>query len=81
MVRLNRAVAVAEVDGAAAALELLEPLDAQLGRTHGLWLARAELLSRLDRFAEARAAYERAAELATNAVVRAHLRERRAALG
>ena len=77
IVRLNRAVAVAEADGAAAGLRLLEGLDDALAGSHQLPAARAELLRRLNRMEEARAAYDRALELAGNEVVRAHLRERR----
>jgi RNA polymerase sigma-70 factor, ECF subfamily len=80
-VRLNRAVAVAEAEGAEAGLALLDGLDEDLPRSHGVALARAELLARLGRDGEARAAYDRALELAGNAVVRAHVAERRAALG
>ncbi len=79
-VRLNRAVAVAEAEGPEAGLALLDGLDAELPRSHGVALARAELLARLGRPAAARAAYDRALELAANEVVRAHVAERRAAL-
>ena len=77
IVRLNRAVAVAEADGPAAGLRLLEGLDDALAGSHQLPAARAELLRRLNRMEEARAAYDRALELAGNEVVRAHLREQR----
>ena len=78
-VRLNRAVAVAEAYGPAAGLALLDDLDAGLG--HQLPATRGELLARLGRTGEAEAAYDRAVELAGNAVVREHLARRRAALG
>jgi RNA polymerase sigma-70 factor (ECF subfamily) len=78
-VRLNRAVAVAEAYGPEAGLALLADLDAGLG--HQLPAARAELLARLGRTGDAAVAYDRAVELAGNAVVRAHLAQRRAALG
>jgi RNA polymerase sigma-70 factor (ECF subfamily) len=66
VVELNRAVAVAMRDGPAAGLALI---DAILGRGeldayHLAHAARADLLRRLDRRDEARAAYERALELA-----------------
>jgi RNA polymerase sigma-70 factor, ECF subfamily len=77
IVRLNRAVAVAEADGPAAGLQLLEGLDAALEGSHQLPAARAELLRRLGRTAEAARAYDRAVALAGNDVVRAHLEERR----
>jgi RNA polymerase sigma-70 factor (ECF subfamily) len=69
-VTLNRAVAVAEVDGPAAGLAMLESLastddGARLAASsHLLHGARADLLRRLGRTAEARAAYRRAEELA-----------------
>jgi RNA polymerase sigma-70 factor (ECF subfamily) len=61
---LNRAVAVAEVDGPHAALELIEakPLE-----SYYLYHAiRAELLKRLGRFSDMRQAYEEALALAEN---------------
>jgi RNA polymerase sigma-70 factor (ECF subfamily) len=68
VVRLNRAVAVAEVDGPAAGLALLDGLD--LPAFHLLAATRADLLRRLGRTAEARAEYERALGLAGNAADR-----------
>ena len=61
VVRLNEAAALAEAGDADAALALVEELD--LDRYHYLHATRAELLRRLDRRTEARAAYERALEL------------------
>jgi RNA polymerase sigma-70 factor, ECF subfamily len=61
VVELNRAVAIAESGDAEAALGLVERLD--LDHYHYLHAARAELLRRLDRVDEARAAYRRALEL------------------
>ena len=61
VVELNRAAAVAEAGDAEAALALVERLD--LEGYHYLHATRAELLRRLDRVDEARAAYERALEL------------------
>ena len=80
IVSLNRAVALAEVEGPAVGLAALEGLDG-LDRYHLFHAARADLLSRLDRTDEARAAYERALELATNAAERRFLTERLASLG
>ncbi len=60
VVRLNRAVAVAEVDGPAAGLDLLADLDGPLAGFHLLPATRADLLRRLGRTAEAAAAYEQA---------------------
>jgi RNA polymerase sigma-70 factor (ECF subfamily) len=61
VVELNQAAAMAEAGEVEAALELVESLDLQ--RYHYLHSTRAELLSRLDRVDEARAAYDRALEL------------------
>ncbi len=61
VVELNRAVAVAEVDGPAAALELLEAL--QLDDYRYFHSTRADLLRRLGRSLEAREAYAKALEL------------------
>src|SRR5262249_49604943 len=58
VVALNRAVAVAELDGPAAALALVDALD--VGSYHLFHAVRADLLRRLGRTAEARAAYEAA---------------------
>ncbi|MEU8154043.1 sigma-70 family RNA polymerase sigma factor [Micromonospora sp. NPDC048986] len=75
VVALNRAVAVAEVHGPAVALAALEGVD--LPRYHRLSATRAELLARLGRNDEARAAYDQAAALATNPTERAYLETRR----
>jgi RNA polymerase sigma-70 factor (ECF subfamily) len=75
VVALNRAVAVAEVAGPAAALAETDRLD--LAGYH-LWHAtRADLLSRLGRTGAARAAYEAALARATNPAERAFLAARR----
>ena len=74
MVALNRAVAVAEVDGPAAALRWSTTLD--LGRYYLFHAIRADLLKRLGRIPEARAAYDAASPLATNAAERAFLAAR-----
>jgi RNA polymerase sigma-70 factor (ECF subfamily) len=73
---LNRAVAVAEVEGPAAALALVDPLP--LERLHVYHAVRADLLRRLGRTAEAAAAYAAAAERTDNAAERAFLEARRA---
>jgi RNA polymerase sigma-70 factor (ECF subfamily) len=75
VVALNRAVAVAEVAGAAAALPLVDALD--LDRYHLFHAIRADLLKRLGRGEEAAAAYARAAELTGNAAERAFLQQAR----
>ena len=61
VVELNQAVAIAKAGNVEAALGLVEGLE--LDRYHYLHATRAELLRRLDRRDEARAAYERALEL------------------
>jgi RNA polymerase sigma-70 factor, ECF subfamily len=71
---VNRAIAVAEADGPAAGLALLEGLD--LDSYQYFHSTRAELLRRLDRLDEARAAFERALELATAEPERRFLRGR-----
>ena len=67
VVRLNRAVAVAETQGPATALALLADLDGELAHSHLLPAARADFLRRLGRRAEARAEYTRALGLVGNA--------------
>ena len=64
VVALNRAVAVAEVDGPAAALRLVEALE--LPQYHLFHAVRADLLRRLGRNADAAAAYRQAIERCTN---------------
>jgi RNA polymerase sigma-70 factor (ECF subfamily) len=78
VVALNRAVAVAEMDGPAPALALVDGLD--LDGYHLFHATRAELLVRLERYDEARQAYDRALEVANNAAEQAHLEQRRRAL-
>jgi len=80
VVRLARAVAVAEADGPQAGLALLDGLDAALPHHHRLPAVRAELLSRAGRDDEALAAFELAIERCANAAERAHLEGRRRAL-
>lgn len=76
VVALNRAVAVAEVEGPAAGLAEVEGLE--LDGYYVLHAVRADLLARLGRAQEAGQAYERAAELTHNAGEQAFLRARRA---
>ena len=80
VVELNRGVAVAMADGPAAGLPLVEALADELDRYHLFHAARADLLRRLDRRAEAEGAYRRALELATNEAERGFLRRRIAEL-
>jgi len=78
VVALNRAVAVAEVDGPAAALALVDGLDLDGYRLYHA--IRADLLRRAHRPAEAVEAYDEAIALSENAAERAHLARRRAEL-
>ena len=80
VVRINRAVAVAETDGPAAALALLDGLDDVLSDSKDLAVVRGELLDRLGRRAESASAFEAAIALATNEAERAHLERRRVAI-
>jgi RNA polymerase sigma-70 factor (ECF subfamily) len=77
VVALNRAVAVAEVDGAARALDLLADLD--LPRYHLFHATRAELLRRMGQVEAADTAYGDALALVTNPAERRLLEERREA--
>jgi RNA polymerase sigma-70 factor, ECF subfamily len=75
VVALNRAVAVAEVEGPDAALTIVDGLD--LGSHHLFHAIRADLLRRLGRNAEATLAYDAAIAGAENAAERDFLRRRR----
>ncbi len=81
VVALNRAVAVSMAEGPAAGLELLDALASvpALQGYHLLPSARADLLEKLGRLAEAREEFERAASLARNSRQRQRLKERAAA--
>ena len=72
VVALNRAIAIGEVRGPAAALALVDELD--LDNYHPFHATRADLLRRLGRNSEAAAAYERAANLAPTEAERDFLR-------
>ncbi len=81
VVALNRAVAIAERDGAAAGLAALDGLGSEaLIGYQPFHAARADLLSRSGRHDEARRAYDRAIELSGNPAERAFLERQRAAL-
>ncbi|KHJ70880.1 MULTISPECIES: RNA polymerase sigma factor [Rhodococcus] len=75
VVALHRAVALAEVEGPAAALGIVDRLE--LERYHVFHAVRADLLARLGRITEASEAYTTAAARTENAVERAHLLRRR----
>jgi len=79
---INRAVALAEVEGPAAGLAALEALnqDARLRSYQPYWAARAELLARAGALEEARHAYEVAAGMERDPAVRQFLERRRAML-
>jgi RNA polymerase sigma-70 factor (ECF subfamily) len=72
VVALNRAIAIGEVQGPAAALALVDELD--LDNYHPFHATRADLLHRLGRDGEATAAYERAAALAPTGAERDFLK-------
>jgi RNA polymerase sigma-70 factor (ECF subfamily) len=76
VVQLNRAAALAMAEGPEVGLQLMDDLG--LDDYHLLHAARADLLRRAGRRAEAGAAYERAIALCTNAVERRYLERRRA---
>jgi RNA polymerase sigma-70 factor (ECF subfamily) len=78
VVELNGAAAIAEAGEVEAALALVERLE--LDRYHYLHATRAELLRRLDRLDDARAAYNRALELVHSDAERRFLEQRRAEL-
>jgi len=80
IVELNRAVAVAMADGLDQGLGLIDEIEG-LDDYHLLHAARADLLRRLGRGAEAAGAYRRALELAPSPVERAYLERRLAQVG
>jgi RNA polymerase sigma-70 factor, ECF subfamily len=78
--QLNRAVALAEVEGTGAALAAIDPLAEALDDYQPYHATRADLLRRAGRGVEADAAYTRAAELTHDGATRRFLDERRATL-
>jgi RNA polymerase sigma-70 factor (ECF subfamily) len=81
VVALNRAVAVAELDGPEVALAAVDRLQDELAGYHAYHATRAELLRRLGCSVKSRAAYDRAIELAGNRAEIAYLTRRRHELG
>jgi RNA polymerase sigma-70 factor (ECF subfamily) len=81
IVRLNRAIAVAELDGPDVALAEIDRLDEDLDGYHAYHAARADLLRRVGRSGDSRRAYDRAIRLAGNPAERAYLARRRDQLG
>ena len=77
IVALNRAVAVAELDDPEAALADVDRLEDRLAGYHAYHATRADLLRRLGRSQESRAAYDNAIELAGNTAETAYLTRRR----
>lgn len=80
LVRLNRAVVMAELDSPQVGLAEVDRLGDELDGYHAFHATRADLLRRLGRVDESRAAYERAIELAGNSAEIAYLSRRRDAL-
>jgi RNA polymerase sigma-70 factor (ECF subfamily) len=77
IVALNRAVAVAELDGPEVALAAVDRLENTLAEYHAYHATRAHLLRRLGRRQESCAAYDKAIELAGNTAETAYLTRRR----
>jgi RNA polymerase sigma-70 factor, ECF subfamily len=73
IVRLNRAVAVAQVQGPRAGLDVLAGLDDILRDNHRVAAIRAELAQRVGDIELAQASYRKAIDLCSNDVERAHL--------
>ncbi|MCD0447540.1 sigma-70 family RNA polymerase sigma factor [Glycomyces sp. A-F 0318] len=80
VVALNRAVAVAELDGPEAALAIVDRLGERLDGYHAFHATRADLLRRLGRSRESREAYDAAIALAGNPAETAYLTRCRAQL-
>jgi RNA polymerase sigma-70 factor, ECF subfamily len=80
IIALNRAIAVAELDGPEVALATVDRLNDKLADYHAYHATRADLLRRLGCSQESRAAYDRAIELAGNSAETAYLTRRRAEL-
>jgi RNA polymerase sigma-70 factor (ECF subfamily) len=81
IIALNRAIAVAELDGPEVALAAADRLQDKLAGYHAYHATRADLLRRLGRSQESRAAYDRAIDLAGNTAETASLTRRRDQLG
>jgi len=81
VVALNRAIAVAELDGPEVALAAVDRLAGKLEGYHAFHATRADLLRRLGRGEHARTAYDRAIALTGNTAEAAYLTRRRDQLG
>lgn len=80
LITLNKAIAVSEADSPEVGLAMVDRLTGELDGHHAFHTTRAELLRRIGRSADARAAYDRAIELAGNTAEVAHLIRRRGEL-
>ena len=82
VVAINRALAIAELEGAEAALDAMPDAasDVRLAEYQPYWAARAELLAKTGVYGEARRAYEIAIGLERDPAVRQFLEQRRLAL-
>ncbi len=82
VVAINRALALAELQGADAGLQAIDEVaaDSRLTEYQPYWAARAELLAKIGAHGEARRAYEIAIGLERDAAVRRFLQRRQAAL-
>lgn len=77
IIALNRAIAVGELNGAEVALAIVDGLEGELSGYHAYHATRADLLRRLGRRQESRAAYGKAMELAGNTAETLYLARRR----
>jgi RNA polymerase sigma-70 factor (ECF subfamily) len=82
VVRLNRALAVAQAQGLSAALAEIEALsyDPRMGEYQPFWAARAEILGKIGAYGEARQCYDIGIGLERDSAVRGFLRRRQSAL-
>ena len=81
VIALNRAIAIAELDGPEVALAAVDRLADTLAGYHAYHATRADLLRRLGQRQQSRAAYDKAIELAGNTAETAYLTRRRDQLG
>jgi RNA polymerase sigma-70 factor, ECF subfamily len=81
IIALNRAIAVAELDGPEVALAAIDRHEDRLAGYHAYHATRADLLRRLGHSQKSRAAYDKAIELAGNTAETAYLTRRRDQLG
>jgi RNA polymerase sigma-70 factor, ECF subfamily len=77
IIALNRAIAVAELDGPELGLAAVDRLEDKLAGYHAYHATRADLLRRLNRSQQSREAYDKAIELAGNSAETAYLKRRR----